>query len=356
MLVLALSIAMLSVAVLSCAAPPGASSGPHQDGLVRSDWHVPSESGVLIAVREVRSPARSDGRPVLLVHGARVPGVASFDLPVAGGSLAGDLARQGHRVFVMDARGYGASTRPPQMSAPPSEHPPLATGDHIVRDIHAVANRMDAGRVALVGWATGGHWAAWYASQHPEKVSHLVVYNSLYGGTDGHPTLSRGSEYENPGRPGEFDDARIGAYRLSTAAALLPSWDAGIPSQDKAEWRDPRVLAAYQEAALASDPTSAGRTPASFRAPTGALKDSFTLATGRQLWPADRITAKTLVLRSEYDFWSRAQDVPTLVADLTRARAVRAVRLDRATHYAHLDRAERGRDQLITELTGWLAT
>jgi hypothetical protein len=31
------------------------------------------------------------GKPILLLHGARVPGMASFDLPVRGGSFAADL-------------------------------------------------------------------------------------------------------------------------------------------------------------------------------------------------------------------------------------------------------------------------
>ena len=45
-----------------------------------------------------------------MAHGARVPGIASFDLPVANGSLAADLAqRSGRPIYVMDARGYGVS-------------------------------------------------------------------------------------------------------------------------------------------------------------------------------------------------------------------------------------------------------
>jgi hypothetical protein len=119
------------------------------------------------------------------------------------------------------------------------------------------------------------------------------------------------------------------------------------------EWG--RVAAAYVEHALASDPTSADREPPAFRAPTGAMKDSFHLATGRRLWHAGTITARTLVLRGEHDFWSREGDVSTLVADLVRAKDVRAVRLDGATHFAHLDRAERGRDRLIEEVSRWLS-
>ncbi|MFJ6676650.1 alpha/beta hydrolase [Actinosynnema sp. NPDC091369] len=321
--------------------------------MVRKDWKVRGDAGHL-GVREVRPARSARGRPVLLLSGARVPGIASFDLPVPGGSLAADLAREGHRVFIVDARGYGASDRPPALDAPPSANPPAVTGEQVVRDIAAVVEWVPATtrhrRVDLVGWATGGHWAAWYASGHPDRVEHLVVLNSLYGATDGHPVLGRGSDHEDPARPGHFDDARHGAYRLATGPGLLGGWDASIPLDDKSAWRDPRVATTYVEHALASDPTSADREPPAFRAPTGALKDSFHLATGRRLWHAGTITARTLVLSGELDFWSRADDVTTVVADLRQARDVRAVHLERATHFVHLDRAERGRDRLLDEV------
>ncbi|NUT51959.1 MAG: alpha/beta fold hydrolase [Saccharothrix sp.] len=332
-------------------------ASPIEDRVVREDWKVPGDAGHL-GVREVRQAHGEPGRPVLLLHGARVPGVASFDLPVAGGSLAADLAREGHRVFIVDARGYGASDRPPALDAPPSANPPAVTGEQVVADLAAVVawlrrtTRHD--RVDLVGWATGGHWAGWYASEHPDRVGNLVVHNSLYGAIDGHPMLGRGSDFEDPARPGHFDDARHGAYRLSTGPGLLAGWESGIPVEDKDEWRDPRVAAAYVEQALASDPTSDDRQPPGFRAPTGAMKDSFRLATGQRLWHAGTITARTLVVRGELDFWSREGDVTTLAADLGRAREVGVVQLAGATHFVHLDRGGRGRDRLVAELVRWL--
>src|SRR4029453_5475113 len=88
------------------------------------------DPGIRIYVREVRRTAPpTKGVPLLLLHGARVPGVASFDLPVAGGSLAATLAAAGHVTFIMDARGYGRSTRPREMSEPPEAHPPLVHSD-----------------------------------------------------------------------------------------------------------------------------------------------------------------------------------------------------------------------------------
>lgn len=84
----------------------------------REDLFTTSDVGVRIHIREVRTDAHQACQPILLLHGARVPGMASFDLPVAGGSLAGDLADNGFCAYVMDIRGYGQSTRPLKRSNP----------------------------------------------------------------------------------------------------------------------------------------------------------------------------------------------------------------------------------------------
>lgn len=336
-----------------------AMAGPVRAEIRRADFHVPGDPGIQLFVRELTSEAPGRGLPpVLLLHGARVPGIGSFDLPVAHGSLAADLARSGHRVFIMDARGYGGSTRPGQDG--PRDGAPLVRSEEVVRDVAAVVAaikaRAGAQSVALLGWATGGHWLGMYASRHPREVSHLILYNTLYGAHAGHRTLAAGGPLADPRDPTRFDAARAGAYAFNTAAALLPSWDASIPEEDKAQWRDPALLAAYQDAALASDPTSGERSPPSFRAPMGAIADSFELASGRKLWEAETITARVLILRSGHDFWSRPEDVAGLQRELVSARSLRAVTIPGATHYVHLDRPERGRDQLLREVAAFLRT
>jgi pimeloyl-ACP methyl ester carboxylesterase len=98
--------------------------------LCREDYTVASEPGLSLHVRQVRSGGATVPPPVILLHGARVPGVASFDLPVPGGSLAADLAHSGRPVFVMDARGYGGSTRPGQDG--PRDGRPLVSSREVV--------------------------------------------------------------------------------------------------------------------------------------------------------------------------------------------------------------------------------
>ncbi|MGH8494742.1 MAG: alpha/beta hydrolase [Gammaproteobacteria bacterium] len=325
---------------------------------MRKDHSVLSEPGISIFVREVREPTtETRDPPILLLHGARVPGVASFDLPVPGGSLAADLAQAGHVVYIMDARGYGQSTRPPEMSEPRGDNAPLVRSSEVVRDVAGVVEWIrgrGAERVALLGWATGGHWLGYYATLYPEQVSHLILDNTLYGATKGHPVIGPGSNLEDPDAPGQFNASEYGAYRFSTAESLFGSWDRSIPLEDKSAWRDPAVASAYAAAALASDETSEDRAPPSFRAPTGALEDSFYLASGRQLWDASLIRSPTLIISSERDFWARPGDRTSLKEHLVHAPRVRVVILPDATHFVHLDRPERGRDRFIREVLAFI--
>jgi pimeloyl-ACP methyl ester carboxylesterase len=329
--------------------------------LERIDHFIDGDAGVKLFVREVRAKeSRQCSLPaILLLHGARVPSVPSFDLAVPGYSLAADLANAGFAVYLLDARGYGRSTRLTEMDDPPDAHPPLVRSNQVVRDIYATVNWIqefeDATDVALLGWATGGHWAGHYASLFSEKVSHLVLLNTLYGGTDQHDRIGPGSGLDDPDHPGRFN-TDYGSYRFSTAESLFGAWDASIPIEDKDQWRDARVADAYAEAALASDPTSNLRAPPSFRAPSGAMEDSYYLASGRQLWDASLIIASTLVIRSGEDFWSRPEDVTVLQAHLVHAARVRAVTIPDATHFVHLDRPARGRAQFIDEVVQFLST
>ena len=92
-------------------------------------------------------------------------------------------------------------------------------------------------------------------------------------------------------------------------------------------------------AVLAADPGAPPQRPPAVRVPTGPLADAFEVTTGRQAWDAGLVRAPTLIVFSEKDFWSRAEDRDRLQAHLVNAGEVKVVTLPGATHYAHLDRA-----------------
>jgi pimeloyl-ACP methyl ester carboxylesterase len=61
-----------------------------------------------------------------------------------------------------------------------------------------------------------------------------------------------------------------------------------------------------------------------------------------------------LVVASGRDFWSRPEDREHLAADLVHAPRVQVVVIPYATHFGHLDRAERGRTELLQAIAAFL--
>ncbi|NEQ22143.1 MAG: alpha/beta hydrolase [Microcoleus sp. SIO2G3] len=323
-----------------------------QPQIVREDFYVTSDPGIQIFVREVRatSSPTNTRAPILLLHGGGGAGLASFDVNVPGYSVAEDLARDGHPIYIMNVRGFERSTRIAQLDAPPEANPPLVTSEEALRDIDAVVDwirtRKNGQSVALVGWATGGHWAGMYTSRNNDKVSHLVMLNSLYGVNA--PWEYR-QNFENPERPGEFD-GRGAAYRQATADGLIANWTRAIPTDDKSQWRDPAVAQAYQQITLDNDPTSGTRQPPSVRLPGAFRLEAYNLSRGQKYWEALDIRVPTLYIRGELDHWSRPEDLRTLEAELVNAPNVRTVTIPEGTHFLLLDRPERGRDRFIAEV------
>lgn len=250
--------------------------------IVRTDWFIESDPGIELFVREAIRPGLDQGLALLLVHGGGGGGTASFDLPVPGFSVMEDLARAGRSVYAMDVRGWGRSTRPPELAAPPAANPPAVRSDEVVRDIatvvDAVRERRTVERIAILGWATGGHWAAMYTARYPNRISHLIILNSLYG-VDAPWSLR--AAFEDDSAPGVFAP-QAGAYSYRTKPSLIGAWEQSIPLADKAAWCDPRVMAAYADAILESDPTSADRQPPSVCSPRGFQLDSYEMSRGRR--------------------------------------------------------------------------
>ncbi|MEO1145167.1 MAG: alpha/beta fold hydrolase [Cyanobacteria bacterium J06638_22] len=219
--------------------------GQPATAISREDFFVESDPGIEIFVREVVTNVNSTGVPILLIHGGGPGGIASFDLDIPGYSLAADFAQAGHPVYVINVRGWERSTRPTVLDAPADRNPPAVTSEEAVRDIDAViewiGDRTGQPQVALIGWATGGHWAGLHTSQNNDAVSHLIMLNSLYGVDAPWPLTER---FEDPNEPGTFDPSG-GAYRLVDYEGFLRGWDNSIPVDDTTQWRDPAVADAY---------------------------------------------------------------------------------------------------------------
>jgi pimeloyl-ACP methyl ester carboxylesterase len=250
----------------------------------RHDFFIPGGAGRL-HVREVRDRGIRNLRNLILLHGGGPGGVPSFDLPVPGYSLAEVFAKRGLRVFLMDVRGWGSSTKPREVDEPPQNSAPLVSTKEAADDIETGVRwvvRRTHEKAALLGWASGGHWACAYASRGRTGLSDLILLNTLYSANA--PWELRAS-MQNKDDPWHFD-LHAGGYRIVDRNGLLRRWDASIPSADKTEWRDMAVADAYVRETLQTDATSSTRNPPSVRIPIGYQVDAFNLSLGRPLFAA----------------------------------------------------------------------
>src|SRR4030081_3982414 len=106
--------------------------------LVTESTMIPSgDAGIELYVRNKHPAGMTDfpaDKILLYVHGATYPSETAFDLPVEGASMMDLIAARGYDVYCVDIRGYGHSTRPPEMSAPPEANKPIVSTDVAARD------------------------------------------------------------------------------------------------------------------------------------------------------------------------------------------------------------------------------
>ena len=128
--------------------------------VVAETFMIPAaDPGIQLHVRNKRLEGRDSfpgERVVLLIHGATYPSETVFDIDLPGGPWADHVARKGYDVYLVDVRGYGRSTRPAAMDAPPAENPPFATTVDAVKDVSAavdfILKRRGVSKLNLVGW------------------------------------------------------------------------------------------------------------------------------------------------------------------------------------------------------------
>lgn len=127
------------------------------------------------------------------------------------------IARRGFDVYLMDLRGYGGSTRPPEMSQPAAQNGPIVNTDVAVRDVGAVVDqilaRRGVPRLVLMGWSWGTAITGAYTAGHNEKIERLVLYAPLW--------LLTGS-------PRIGGDGPLGAWRAVTMEAAKQRWLRGV--------------------------------------------------------------------------------------------------------------------------------
>jgi pimeloyl-ACP methyl ester carboxylesterase len=329
----------LSLATLPAEATVCKATGQPARQLITESYSIPSDSpGIDLYVRNKR-PADmrtfASGRILLYVHGATYPSETAFDLPLDGLSWMDYIACQGWDVYLVDLRGYGQSTRPPEMAAPPADNKPVVTTEVAVRDVSSAVEHVLARRgvtqINLLGWSWGTSIMGTYAATNAGKVKKLVLYAPLWLRKT--PSLVGGN-------------GPLGAYRTVTKEQAKKRWLTGVPEDKQKELIPAGWFEAWADMTWATDPLSAAS--GELRAPNGVVQDVRDYwSAGKPYYDPRGITADTLLIHGEWD-----QDTPPYMAQavfelLLNSPRKRLVVIGEATHSAIM---EKNRMQLFREV------
>jgi pimeloyl-ACP methyl ester carboxylesterase len=162
-------------------------------------------------------------RTLLFVHGATYPAETAFDLQLDGLSWMDYIAAHGWDVWLVDVRGYGRSTRPPEMEQSADQNAPIVTTDVAIRDISSAVDYIlgtrGLPRLNLMGWSWGTTTMGGYAAANNDKVEKLVLVA---------PVWLRDTPSQLAGQ------GPLGAYRTVAKDAAKARWLRGVP-EDKVD-------------------------------------------------------------------------------------------------------------------------
>jgi pimeloyl-ACP methyl ester carboxylesterase len=143
-----------------------------------------------------------------------------------------------HTVVRYDGRGIGLSDR----------YTGEFTEETRQRDLDAVLSAIGAEKAVLLGVSEGGWTAATYAVQHPERITHLVLYGAYCRGA-----------HVRPGYDPEEDQAVVTLIRKGWGRDT-PAFRQIITSQFFRRDSDPDLIARFNDLQrLSADPDTAAR-------------------------------------------------------------------------------------------------
>ncbi len=335
-----LVVALAAPAITAAAEPgPCERSGSAARTLVTENRTIPSDTpGIALYLRNKR-PADlqtfSPERILLFVHGATYPAETGFDLALDGFSWMDYMACRGFDVYLVDLRGYGRSTRPPEMAEPAAANPPIVSTAVAVADVGAavdwIRKHRRVERINLLGWSWGTAIMATYAAANPGQVGKLALYAPLWLRTTPLPLAGP-----------------LGAYRTVTQEQARKRWLMGVPPDQQADLIPPGWFDAWAQATWETDPDSGNSNPPLLRAPNGVLQDVRDYwSAGRPYYDPAAITAATLLIYAEWDQDTPGYMAQTLFPLLTTAATKRLVVIGEGTHTVVM---EKNRLQLLREV------
>ena len=297
--------------------------------IVTEDFLIDSDTpGIRLQLRRKRAAgaaAFGPDRTLLLMHGATYSSASLFDVPVGGFSFMDYLARHGYDVWAVDARGYGGSSRPPEMADPPDRHLPIGRTASGVRDLGAAVDFVLAHcgleKLNLVAMSWGGSVAGAYTAAHGARVAKLALVAPLWL-----------SDRPLPVDPG----GALGAYRHVPVAKARERWVGAAPPDRRAGLIPDGWFDAWSGAALRSDPDGGGVTMRAVNGPIQDIRDHWTA--GRPLYDPADITVPVLQVHAEWDIDVTVDTARDFFCRLTAAPYRRWVEIGEGTHMVLMEK------------------
>jgi pimeloyl-ACP methyl ester carboxylesterase len=283
----------------------------------------------------------SPERTLLYVHGSTYPAETAFDLRVGGVSWMEYIAARGYDVYLVDVRGYGRSTRPPEMDQPAGANPPVTPTEVAVADVGAAVRfilaRRGIQKLNLLGWSWGTTLMGTFAARNPGLVNKLVLNAPQWLRTT--PSLT------DAGGP-------LGAYRVVSIDETKARWLHGVPEGKRGDLIPAGWFEAWADATFATDPWGNAQTPRVLRAPNGTVQDSRAFwAAGKPFYDPADITAPVLITHGDWDVDLPLEMARTYFGLLTNAAYRRWVEIGEGTHTLLL---EKNRMQLFHAVQAFL--
>jgi pimeloyl-ACP methyl ester carboxylesterase len=313
--------------------------------LVTEEFMVPAaDSGINLYVRN-KHPQGVNKFPaekiLLFVHGSTYPSEAGFDMKLNGLSWMDYIASHGYDVYFLDLRGYGKSTRPPEMDRPAAENGPIVLAETAVKDfgtaVDFILKRRGVKKINLLAWSFGTTVAGWYTTRNNDKVNRLVLYAPKW--------IRKTASLMDSG-------SKLGAYRTVSRDAAKARWLTGVPENKKADLIPPGWFEAWADVAFATDPVGSKQTPQVLRAPNGTLQDDRDFwGAGKALYDPADIRVPTFLVHAEWDADLPSYMLYAYFAKLTNAPYKRYAEIGEGTHTIMM---EKNRMQLFQAVQQFL--
>ena len=135
---------------------------------------IPLErDGYNLNLRKLQVAGATPTKNILMIHGLTYSSHV-FDVDFADYSLARFFARKGYAVWLLDLTGYGQSEKISDGFK--------TTSDGAAEDINAAVDKINVGKIDLLGWSFGTVTTSKFAAKYPEKVRKLILYAPILSG------------------------------------------------------------------------------------------------------------------------------------------------------------------------------